>query len=118
MNESMYTPLACVPAIELTSTQQSALGGIQGKMSLISSSGSGVRSGPRRTARTSAIAVQLSWCPIRAKSRSFIMRLTLHRQLSYPCERYLPRDSEHVERLQILLQRRSAKLRCRQAHFK
>src|SRR5438067_11266464 len=37
-------------------------------MSLISSSGRGVRSGPRRAENTSAAALQLSGCPTRAKS--------------------------------------------------
>ena len=35
---------------------------------------------------------------------------SLHRQLSHPCECDLPGNPQHVERLQILLQRRSAKL--------
>src|SRR5207247_550958 len=37
-------------------------------MSLISSSGRGVRCGPRRAENTSAAALQLSGCPTRAKS--------------------------------------------------
>jgi len=74
--------------------------------------GNGIRSSPRRTAGTPAAAllmvdqseIGLGWSVLR-----------LHWQLSHPSKGYLPRYSEHVQRFQILLQRRSAKLGCRQA---
>src|SRR5947199_117605 len=55
-------------AIDFTATRQTARGGIQGMMSLISSSGRGVCFGPRRAENTSAAARQLSGCPTRAKA--------------------------------------------------
>ena len=39
----------------------------------------------------------------------------LHWQLRHPLKRYLPGQSQHVQRLQILLQRRSAQFGCGQA---
>src|SRR5438093_13188443 len=64
---------------------------------------------------------RLSNCPdVRSKrnrGRSFGFS-QLHRQLSHPCKRDLAGDPQRVQRLQILLQRRSSKLDCRQTDLK